>query len=86
MRLQRKRTTVSGFAGNYTDPTERPPTVNKRLALYIIKASAQINPGQLLGIWLERADLTFPDANLLHQRSLELLAWILNPDSNLYIE
>lgn len=86
MRLQRKRTTVSSFAGNYTDPTVRPPTVNKRLALYIIKASAQINPGQLLGIRVERAYLTFTVAYLLQQRSLELLAWILNHDGDLGIK
>lgn len=86
MRLRRKRTTVSSFAGNYTDPTVRPPTVNKRLALYIIKASAQINPGQLLGIRVERAYLTFPVAYLLQQRNLELPAWILNQDGDLGIK
>lgn len=76
MRLQRKRTTVSSFAANYAELTVRPPIVNKRLALYIIKASAQINLGQLLGIRFERAYLTFTFAYLLQQRSLEPLARI----------
>lgn len=67
MRLaERKRTGVSCFPGNYTDPRARLRIVNKRLALYIIKASVQINLSQLLDIVEEQACPTVTCAFLLY--------------------